>query len=52
LQEALVAAAVERGVDIQFDSQVVKVNLEAPLVALKDGRMVLDADLIIGADGK
>lgn len=43
--------AEERGAKILFNSQVVSIDVEKPAVELKDGT-ILEADLIIGADGK
>lgn len=51
LQETLAEVAGERGVKILFRKTVVGVDLEKPSVTLKDGE-VLEADLVIGADGK
>jgi 2-polyprenyl-6-methoxyphenol hydroxylase-like FAD-dependent oxidoreductase len=52
LQELLTQVAIERGVKIVYNAQVVSVDLESPKpsVTLQDGR-VMSADLIIGADG-
>jgi salicylate hydroxylase len=51
LQETLAKVAEERGVRILYGKAVAGVDLEGPSVRLRDGE-VLEADLIIGADGK
>ena len=51
MQELLAQVAEERGVRIMFSKMVVGVDSEKPSVHLKDGD-VMDADLIVGADGR
>ena len=51
MQETLAQVAEERRANILFNMQVVIVDLEKSAVRLKDGA-VMEADLIIGADGK
>lgn len=51
LQELLAHVAEERGVKIVFGKMAVSVDLDKPNVTLKDGE-VMDADLVIGADGR
>jgi salicylate hydroxylase len=50
LQETLAAVAQDDGVTVLFDRPIIHVDLEKPAVFLKDGT-IIDADLIIGADG-
>ena len=43
-------AALASGVKVLFNSEVIDIDGDAPLVRLADGRSI-SADLIVGADG-
>jgi salicylate hydroxylase len=50
-QKVFRQVAEERGIKVEFSTTIENVDVETTTVVLPDGRK-LDADLIIGADGK
>ncbi|KZW03898.1 FAD/NAD(P)-binding domain-containing protein [Exidia glandulosa HHB12029] len=50
LRDIMYETAISAGVEVSFNSKVVGVDLDGPCVILENGD-ILDADLIVGADG-